>query len=199
MHDRADSGADETRPNIRVLRALPVRSLSYGLIGKCDVVEAEPLTSSSLQQPDDDGEWVPPPSAARLPARAGWWRIRPVEYKRGRPKPDDCDLVQLTAQALCLEEMFAVEIEAGSIYYGQPRRRLDVALTAELRARTFTVIRRLRQMMESGRSPAATYSRKCDHCSLYDLCRPKNIRSDHSARAYLAQAIERARSQMGEI
>jgi len=33
----------------------------------------------------------------------------PVEYKRGKPKMDDCDKVQLCAQAICLEEMVKVE------------------------------------------------------------------------------------------
>ena len=33
------------------------------------------------------------------------WQPFPVEYKRGKPKKDNCDKVQLCAQALCLEEM----------------------------------------------------------------------------------------------
>ncbi|MDP2997331.1 MAG: Dna2/Cas4 domain-containing protein, partial [Bryobacterales bacterium] len=44
-----------------------------------------------------------------------------------------CDEVQLCAQALCLEEMLGVTVPAGALFYGKPRRRLDVAFTEELR------------------------------------------------------------------
>ncbi len=60
----------------------------------------------------------------------------PVEYKRGKRKPNDCDLVQLCAQALCVEEMLGVSIARGAIFYGEPRRRLEVEFTPELRMRT---------------------------------------------------------------
>jgi CRISPR-associated protein Cas1 len=49
-----------------------------------------------------------------------------VEYKRGKPKKDNCDRVQLCAQALCLEEMLDVEIPCGALFYGKTRRRKDV-------------------------------------------------------------------------
>jgi CRISPR-associated exonuclease Cas4 len=59
----------------------------------------------------------------RLKNRKGWWRPYPVEYKRGRPKRDDRDAVQLCAQAIALEEMLNVKIDSGFLYYGQLRRR----------------------------------------------------------------------------
>ena len=45
---------------------------------------------------------------------------RPVEYKRGRPKRNDCDRVQLCAQALCLEEMLGVSIDRASSFTARP-------------------------------------------------------------------------------
>ena len=64
----------------------------------------------------------------RLTGRADIVEFRPapypVEYKRGKSKPNDCDTVQLCAQALCLEEMLQSKIERGAIFYGDPRRRL---------------------------------------------------------------------------
>ncbi len=47
----------------------------------------------------------------------------PIEYKRGKRKPNDCDAVQLCAQALCLEEMLTTPIPRGAFFYGDPRRR----------------------------------------------------------------------------
>ncbi len=47
----------------------------------------------------------------RLTGRADVVEFRPepfpVEYKRGKRKPTDCDLVQLCAQALCLEDLYS--------------------------------------------------------------------------------------------
>src|SRR4030065_1854829 len=85
-----------------------MRSLKFGLIGKADVVEFHKK---------DDGIWIP----------------FPVEYKRGKPKMDDCDKVQLCAQAICLEEMLNVEIKSGALYYGRTRRRDDVVFDEKLR------------------------------------------------------------------
>ena len=50
-----------------------------------------------------------------LAGEAGLWRPFPVEYKRGRPKPDHSDEVQLCAQGLCLEEMFEAPVAAGAL------------------------------------------------------------------------------------
>ena len=37
----------------------------------------------------------------------GIYSIYPVEYKKGKPKHSEEDILQLTAQAMCLEEMFS--------------------------------------------------------------------------------------------
>jgi CRISPR-associated exonuclease Cas4 len=69
LHERAHDGPDESRPEIRITRGLPVRSLALGLSGQCDVVEFHANGN-----------------------------VFPVEYKRGKPKKDDSDNVQLCAQ-----------------------------------------------------------------------------------------------------
>lgn len=93
MHERAhDEDRRETRAGVRVERGMPLRSLKLGLIGKADVVEFH----SGL-------------------GGKGWTPF-PVEYKRGKPKVDDCDKVQLCAQALCLEEMLGVAVPAGALF-----------------------------------------------------------------------------------
>ena len=111
MHERVHEEGSEMRAGVRIERGVSLRSLRLGLIGKADVVE--------FHRRED-----------------GIWRPFPVEYKRGKPKPDHCDKIQLCAQALCLEEMIQAEIPGGALFYGQTRRRLDVVFDNNLRRET---------------------------------------------------------------
>jgi CRISPR-associated exonuclease Cas4 len=97
----------------------------------------------------------------------------PVEYKRGKSKPNDCDTVQLCAQALCLEEMLQTAIERGAIFYGNPRRRLEVDFTPELRSRTEELAATMHRLYRSGVTPAASPGPYCRNCSLVDVCLPE--------------------------
>ena len=63
----------------------------------------------------------------------GLWQPYPVEYKKGEPKENDADRLQLCAQAMCLEEMLACHIEEGALFYGETRRREVVNIGDELR------------------------------------------------------------------
>ena len=162
MHDKADSNKSESRGNVRIDYSIPMRSLKLGLIGKADVVEFHRM---------DDGSWGP----------------FPVEYKRGRPKIDDCDKVQLCAQAICLEEMLNVDIKKGALFYGRPRRREEVVFDEKLRSETEDAARKVHELIEAGVTPKAEYSKKCKKCSLLDLCMPKVNRK---ASNYLMKAIE---------
>lgn len=165
MHDKADSNKAESRGNVRIEFSVPIRSLRLGLVGKADVVEYH-------KQPD--GSWLP----------------FPVEYKRGKPKMDDCDSVQLCAQAICLEEMLNVTIHAGALFYGQTRRREDVVFDAALRQETEETARKVHELIESGITPTVEYSKKCDKCSLLQLCMPKTCGRAKSAKKYLSAAMD---------
>lgn len=96
----------------------------------------------------------------------------PIEYKRGKRKPSDCDLVQLCAQALCLEEMLRCQVPQGAIFYGAPRRRLEVDFSSELRARTETLTATMHQLYATRETPAAQPGSWCQNCSLVDICLP---------------------------
>lgn len=96
----------------------------------------------------------------------------PIEYKRGRRKPDDCDLVQLCAQALCLEEMLDQPVPRGAIFYGEPRRRLEVDLSPQLRARTETLASEMHRLYRSRETPPAKPGNHCRNCSLLNTCLP---------------------------
>ena len=125
-----------------------------------------------------------------LPGVRGLWQPAPVEYKRGRPKLGPYDEIQLCAQALCLEEMLGVAVPSGALYYGQPHQRHEVALTAELREQTEKLAARLHDLTRIGRTPLATYEKKCESCSLLTLCMPKTTGGRKSVDRYLAGMLE---------
>lgn len=110
----------------------------------------------------------------------------PVEYKRGRNKPTDCDLVQLCAQALCLEEMLEATIERGAIFYGTPRRRLEVEFTPDLRSRTEKLAATMHQLYRNCITPGATPGPYCRNCSLVDICLPEATSHDNEAARWVA-------------
>lgn len=152
LHERVDREHHEARRNLKVEYGMALRSMRHGLIGKTDLVE---FTK------DEKG---------------GYLSIVPVEFKRGRKKLSDFDRVQLCAQALCLEEMFSVDVPEGQFYYLQEHRRTSTEFTEELRGRTLGAIERIRQINASGTVPEALYRKAtCDRCSLFDLCMPRAL------------------------
>lgn len=161
MHDKVDTANRESRGKIRIEYGVPLRSLRLGLIGKADVVEFHKTGDK--------------------------WISFPVEYKRGKPKLDDSDKVQLCAQAMCLEEMMNIEIPEGALFYGQTRHREDVVFDTTLRMETEETARKVRELIESGITPKAEYSKKCGRCSLLKLCMPKVSKK---ASNYLMKAVE---------
>jgi len=154
LHQRVDRGEPETRKGIRYERGVLVSAELLGITGKLDLVEIELSTGN----------------------------MKPVEYKRGKPKRDSWDRIQLCAQGLCLEEMQGRPVRSGALWYWQTRHRDEVEFTKQLRDETRTAIAGVRDLIASGQTPKAAYEKKCDSCSLYDLCNPKLSGNDRSAR-----------------
>lgn len=195
LHERVDHSETESRGDVRTARGVYLRSLRLGLSGRADVVEfdrVENAESDALWQLNTEAGAAIHADCVCLPGVAGLWRPAPVEYKRGRPKRDRMDEVQLCAQALCLEEMLNVTISLGALYYGQTRRRLDVAFDTDLRAETERLAMRMRELWDKRQTPRAEYAPKCRNCSLVELCRPKGIRENRSAKRYVSRSIASA-------
>ena len=162
LHHKAHEGPDESKAGVRITRSLPVRSFTLGISGQCDIVEFH-----------GDG------------------RVVPVEYKRGKPKSHNADEVQLCAQAICLEEMLGIAISSGSLFYGENRRRTVVELDAPLRQIVSETALALHAMIDCHQTPLAEYnSRRCDACSLIDLCQPKAMRFRRGAAAWFSSALK---------
>lgn len=165
LHEHVDRPQIERRKGVRVVTAMPVMSLELGLTGLADVVEFYRTEA---------GE-----------------QAFPVEFKRGRPKAHRADEVQLCAQALCLEHMLTTHIDAGALFYGQTRRRKEVQFDTALRNLTLLTITSTRDMILASRTPIETYvAKRCDACSLLDLCQPRLLETGNSIDAWIRAQLE---------
>lgn len=164
MHERVDAGKSEKRRNVRVSTAVSLRSLRIGLVGKADVVEFHQKA---------------------LPNGSIIWQPFPVEYKRGRPKKDNCDKIQLCAQALCLEEMLNFRIELGALFYGKTRRRQNVTFDEELRAETEQMAKNLHELFNQRKTPKPVFDKRCPQCSFASYCLPEKLDGRKSGSQYL--------------
>lgn len=165
MHEKVHEEGDESRGDVKILRGVPLRSLHLGLVGIADVVEFHRI-----------GEDI--------------WQPFPVEYKRGKPKLDHCDVVQLCAQAMCLEEMLNTKITEGALFYGRTRRRTPVVFDEALRFETEDITLNVRKLIASGVTPHPSYSKRCETCSIINECLPKNIEKRPSVKRYLKRMAE---------
>jgi len=84
--------------------------------------------------------------------------------------------------------MMGVQVPTGAIFYGKPRRRLEVVFDATLRDETTRAAARLHELIRGGKTPVARYEKKCESCSLMSLCLPKVTGSTKSVGKYLANA-----------
>jgi len=160
LHERVHTAARQSRRKMRVEFDMPIRSLALGLIGRADVVEFHRQEN-------------------------GGWQPYPVEYKRGRPKKDDSDRVQLCAQALCLEEMLSVDVADGALYYGKKKRRAGVTFDDDLRQTTRQAAHSVHALLDSGKTPPPVYSRRCERCSFIKLCLPRVVGKGKRVSCYM--------------
>jgi len=166
MHERVDRGDQIDRGRVKFEYGLPLKSSILGLTGKADVVEFH--LKDGLKK-----QWIP----------------FPVEYKRGKPKKNFSDKVQLCAQGLCLEEMLDTKVETGALFYGKTRRRLDVVFDKDLRELTIKTAEDIHDMISSEITPPPCYEKKCDTCSFLQLCLPKAIEKQRSVSTWIKRMI----------
>lgn len=162
LHERVDEMHSDIRHGVRSERAVSLTSRTLRLTGKMDLLEIKsPVNGQGLA-------------------------YYPVEYKRGEPKVEDWDRVQLCAQALCLEEMHDTTITEGAIWYWQVRRREPVRIDRTLRATTLKMIEGARGLLITGVTPSPVNDRRCPACSLRETCGPATFARDRSG-SYIEQ------------
>ncbi len=107
-------------------------------------------------------------------------RVMPVEYKRGkRPKLREGaylpERAQLCAQVLLLRDA-GYGCDEAAIYYAAERKRVPIAIDAELESRTLRAVERAREIARSDALPPPLEdSPKCTGCSLVGICLPDEV------------------------
>jgi len=169
LHEKVDDPLlKDSRESIIIWRSVDLISYRLGLIGRSDVIEFK-RSDTGICLPDKEGKWLP----------------YPVEYKRGKPKPDERDEVQLCAQAICMEEMYRTSLEEGCVFYGETRRRTVVSFTKELRKQVTDYAEEMHRLFQDAITPLPIYKPLCKSCSLFDICLPQNTNGKCSVNSYL--------------
>jgi len=176
VHERVDDPFfNESRGDVVISRASPLVSYTLGLTGIADVIEYS-RSDCGIPIPDHDGRWL----------------MKPVEYKRGKPKIDERDEVQLCAQVMCLEEMFGVQIGEADFYYNEIRRRQNLKITDELRTLVSTLANEMHRIFRDGITPEAESGKNCSLCSLVDVCVPKLTKKKSPVKNYIGRHVQEA-------
>ena len=173
LHQNAhDTQFQESRGDRLITRGVSIYSGELGVSGQCDVLEYHRGSAG-----------IP------LPGRDGLWQPYPVEYKRGKPREDTGDALQLCGQAMCLEAMLCCDIPEGALYYGEIRRRERIVFTPELRAQVRQMLAQMHDLYHRGYTPKVKPTKSSTACSMKELCLPKLMKT-RSVSAYLKAAME---------
>lgn len=176
-------------------RSITLSSERVGLTAKIDLIEGELPANPSLETTElrsleasqaeagviesesllqDDAH-----SDERHPRPAGLVTVRPVDYKRGKPRQTDgapvpwpSDRMQIAAQALVLRDN-GYRCDEGVLYYISTRQRVRIPIDDALITETEQAIVQARAtaMREEIPEPLVD-SPKCPRCSLVGICLP---------------------------
>lgn len=173
FHKTAHDGElSEKRGDLIISRQMAVFSNLLGISGVCDIVEFRMDSKNGIE----------------IYGREGRYRVTPVEYKKGEPKETDVDVLQVAAQAMCLEEMLCCQIPAGYLYYGETRRRIEILVDSLLRDRVKAIVEEMHQYYDRRHTPKVKTSKKCNACSLKNICMPK-LCKDKSVKDFIRKKI----------
>lgn len=173
LHERVDDYANkEKRGPLLEVRGMRVASFRLGMTGYCDLVEFH-QSAEGVYLPKFEGTYLPVP----------------VEYKRGKEKQDDSDRYQLLAQIMALEDMLNLELSQAEIFYHEVRKRSKYSFTATDKEDLIQLSAEMHRYYEKTYTPKVKASKKCQACSLKNLCLPR-LDSLESASAYLKRKVK---------
>lgn len=174
LHQKADNPyIKEKRKDVITSRAMHVSSKELGLYGILDVVEFH-----------KDEKGVP------IKGKRGKWLPVIIEYKRGKPKRDTRDIVQLVAQTICLEETLGCAIEYGYLYYHSVNQKRQIEITSDLRKEVAELACQMHEYYDKKLIPKAEYFKNCQLCSLVDICMPRLSKKARNIDNYIFQALK---------
>ncbi len=172
LHEKAHDGySSEKRGDVIISRGMAVFSRTLGINGVCDIVEFHKSHGG-----------------VKIFGREDLYNLVPAEYKRGTPKEGDCDVLQLCAQTMCLEEMLLCEIPKGYMFYGETNHRQTVELTQTLRDKVRSMLREMHELYDRRHTPKVKPTKSCKACSLAEICMPK-LNKNLSASQYIRDNI----------
>lgn len=156
VHQKVDQPfIREKRRDKIIVRAMPVKSHELRTVGICDVVE-----------------FIQDPFGISLVDEVGTFRVVPVEYKRGKPKQGKEDIMQLVAQAMCLEEMLACDVPTGYFFYDEVKRREEIKITEADKEEVRYLFKQMHHYFARQHTPKVKMGKHCKSCSLENLCLP---------------------------
>jgi CRISPR-associated exonuclease Cas4 len=172
LHQKADQPfIREKRGNKLIVRGMPVKSNELKITGICDVVE-----------------FIKDNCGVEIEGAEGKYVAYPIEYKRGKPKIDDSDVLQLTAQSMCLEEMLLCEINLGFIFYNEIKHRVEVPLTEDNKNKVKRILSEMHDLYNRKHTPKVKTGSYCNNCSLQNICLPE-IMNKRSVKSYIEGKI----------
>ncbi|MEQ6388196.1 CRISPR-associated protein Cas4 [Bacillaceae bacterium S4-13-58] len=173
LHKKADKPfIREKRGEKLVVRGMPVKSRGLRISGICDVVEFV-RNNKGVEIFGAEGRYLP----------------TPIEFKRGKPKHDDSDILQLTAQAICLEEMLLCEVNTGYFFYNEIKHRVEVPLTSKEKQRVKLVFGEMHKYYNLKFTPKVKTGSFCKSCSLINICLP-DLMNKRSVNSYIEGKIK---------
>jgi len=176
LHERVDDPfSDDTRGEIKTVKSVPLVSRKLGLYGIADVIEIRKFYEGSEEV-----------------------KYNIVEYKRGKPKTNVIDEVQLCAQAMCLEEMLKIKLDFGFMYYGETRHRHKVLFDASLRIKVEQLAHKMHMIFEIGETPIPIPGKHCKSCSLVNDCLPGPMSVKGKVKAYMGKIFKEMESEILE-
>ncbi|WP_281678494.1 CRISPR-associated protein Cas4 [Synergistes jonesii] len=177
LHENVHQIGSESRGEVKLATGLYLRSSKLGLYGVADMVE--------FHRDDERGVVIP-----GFKDKTKKWLPYPIEYKRGRKRWDNADEIQMCAQAICLEEMLGCSAPEGAIFYGEPKRRVKVALTEALRSKVAYKCDRARVLASGSDRPVYNYGKQCKNCSMREHCLPEETRLSARSLKYIEEIFK---------
>lgn len=173
LHEKVDNPSiREKRGDTLFVRALPVHSRELGINGVCDMVE-----------------FIQDYNGISLNHEEGLYRVKPIEYKRGKPKTHDADVLQIVAQSICLEEMLATTIHEAEFYYNELKRRETVEITDKMRQRVKDMLKEMHHYYQKRYTPRVKTGKHCLRCSLKNICLPELLNREKVS-SYMNRMLE---------
>ncbi len=174
LHEKADNAfLKEKRNELLISRAVPLSSRRLGLSGIADVIEFRKSDQGIV-----------------LNGKKGYWNPTVVEYKKGKEKSDERDIVQLAAQVMCAEEKWAIHIDTAYLYYFQTNKRIEVFIDNDIREKVVFMAKEMHSIYERRYTPEASFFKNCTLCSLYDICMPRLTKKKVSVYNYMYEVDE---------